>query len=135
MARRPLTHKRGFTLIEVLVALVITGLLLAALVQAVGLATGAAARAQRYEEALSRCRSHMAALDPDIGRLAGSSTGDDGGGYRWRIQVSREKQDQDGPALLGGMALYAVAVTIDWRDGLVRHAVTLRTERLGTANG
>jgi hypothetical protein len=33
------------------------------------------------------------------------------------------------------MALYAVAVTIDWRDGLVRHAVTLRTERLGTANG
>ncbi len=119
--------ERGFTLLEVLVALVISSLLLAAMVEATGLALRSAGHAGRYEEALSRCRSHIAALDPDVGPLAGESEGDDGQGYRWRLDISPAGPPGPSPVL------YAVAVTISWQEGEATRALTLRTERLGRA--
>jgi general secretion pathway protein I len=123
-----MADERGFTLIEVLVALIISALLLAAMIDAVELGLNATRQAGRYQEAVSRCRSHLAGLGPDVARLAGVSSGDDGSGFRWQLSVRR----------LGGppgtpLALYAVAATISWGTNDALRQVTLATERLGSA--
>jgi prepilin-type N-terminal cleavage/methylation domain-containing protein len=122
--------ERGFTLIEVMVALIIAGLLMAAMFEAVTMALGAASHAARYEEAVSRCRSHLAALDPDIAKLAGVSQGDDGGGFHWHLDI----RPMGNASPVPGMALYDVAATISWHDGGAERAVTLDTQRLGDAD-
>jgi general secretion pathway protein I len=123
----------GFTLLEVLVAFAIVAISLAALIKGVGFGLGAVDAASRYEEAVSRAKSHLAALGPDVVRLIGVHRGDDGGGYRWQINVAPERvaPQLGGRAYLDNLRLYDVAVTISWKDGERLRRVTLRTARLG----
>jgi general secretion pathway protein I len=109
----------GFTLIEVMAALVIAALAIVVLLQA-GF-TGAAENqaAARYEEGLSRAESRLASIGTLTPIQAETLAGDDGGGYRWSVAVTRLQA-------AGALTLYAVDVTerFGGRD------VTLRTERL-----
>ncbi len=130
-------RQRGFTLLEVLVALAIAGLALAVMSEAAAGGIQASKIAAGYQEALSRTRSHLAALVGNEGALvAGQAEGDDGGGYRWRYRVSEiERQGQ--PA---GLALYEVEVAVAWTMGGHRREVVLRTQRVarpssGARNG
>ena len=50
--------------------------------------------AARAEEALQRAQSHLAAVGRDAALVEGDSSGDDGGGYRWRLQVQPAAQRQ-----------------------------------------
>lgn len=127
---------RGFTLLEALVAFVIAALALGALTQGAlgGLrATGVAAHT---EEALSRARSHLAAIGPLL--RAGESSGDDGGGFTWRMVVqpvgtTARPRDAEGAQAGGRVTLYSVSVTVHWRlDGGERE-LALTTSRLGDA--
>jgi len=51
----------GFTLLEVLIAFAIVAIALAALIKGAGFGFNAVGQSARYEEALSRARSHLAA--------------------------------------------------------------------------
>ena len=132
-------NESGFTLLEVLVALVITGLALSVLFQgtAAGLATTQVAG--RYEEALERARSHVAALAAAGALAPVDEAGDDGGGYRWRHRIAMVASEApSGPGPSGrhapAVALYAVSVAITWiAEGGRERRVTLDTERLGLA--
>jgi general secretion pathway protein I len=130
----------GFTLLEVLIALVIAGLALGVLFHGSIAGLLATQTAGRYEEAVERARSHLAAL-ADAGKLAPlDATGDDGGGYRWMHRVATISTDASplgarpssraaGPPI----TLFSVSVAITWTaDGGTR-AVRLNTERLGQA--
>jgi prepilin-type N-terminal cleavage/methylation domain-containing protein len=58
---RPTRHTRqhGFTLLEVLIALIISGIALATVFRAAGENIHASGAAARYQEAVSRARSHL----------------------------------------------------------------------------
>jgi general secretion pathway protein I len=121
--------ERGFTLLEVLVAFAIAALALGVMFRAIGTGLGSAAVAARYQQALSRARSHLAAAGVRL--VPGTQSGEDGGGFSWRVRISVTAQ---GPPLPAGVraVLYAVRVTESWdADGRTR-AVTLETERAAT---
>lgn len=137
-ARRGEPETRGFTLLEVLVALAIAGLALTALFAAGSSGLFATDAAARAEEALERAQSHLAAVGRDTALVAENLSGDDGAGYRWHILVrpleSRTISPGNGvfgPAVTA--TLYEVDVAISWRQGRRARRVALRTLRLSDA--
>lgn len=128
----------GFTLLEVVVALVIAGLAFVGLFQAGTGGLFAVDTAARAEEALQRAQSHLAAVGRDAALIQGDTNGDDGGGYRWELQVrpvaERQATSADGvtPQIT---TLFAVEVAISWEARGHRRAVALRTLRLGSGSG
>jgi general secretion pathway protein I len=123
----------------VVIALVIAGIALATVFRAASENIRAAAAAARYQEAVSRARSHIDGTSANL--VAGEQEGDDGGGYHWRVVVrpvdSTGKQDSAGRPVPNTdtqvITLYAVTVWIDWREGARERAVRLDTERLQTS--
>ncbi|HLY56044.1 MAG TPA: prepilin-type N-terminal cleavage/methylation domain-containing protein [Stellaceae bacterium] len=136
-------RERGFTLLEVLVAFTIAALAFVVLFKTAGAGLVAARTAGRYEEAVSRARSHLDAIGTNIHATEGPLTGDDGGGYHWRLAVApgattRPSPDDSGdegarPTPPVPISLYDVAVTITWTEGGRSREVTLHTQRLAQA--
>jgi general secretion pathway protein I len=133
-----LHHAAGFTLLEVVAALVIAGLALVGMFQAGSTGLVTADIAARAEEAVERAQSHLAAIGRNAALSAGQFTDDDGGGYRWRLSVqpvaSRQMPAPDGGSTTN-TTLYAVEVEISWRDAGHQRSVVLRTLRLGATAG
>lgn len=140
MSVRHSSADAGFTLLEVVVAVAIAGLALVGLFQAGSGGVFAVDTAAHAEEALQRAQSHLAAIGRDAALVQGDTTGDDGDGYRWRLQVEPVSQRR-GVAADGvtpqNTTLFSVEVAISWESRGHQRAVVLRTLRLGTgaANG
>lgn len=138
-ARQERQHAGGFALLEVLVAFVIAALALGVLTQGALVGLQAAHRAGRYESALSRTRSHLAAIGRGGGLKLGEQQGDDGGGFTWRTRVALlatapiARGDAATVAHGPHIALYAVAVAMAWRDGGHNRVLELHSERIGVA--
>lgn len=136
-----MSRNAGFTLLEVLVAFVIAALALGLLFEAGGDGIASVDRAGRVEEAVSRAKSHLAALGRDVSLAEGTTEGDDGGGYRFRIRVTPLATSTPPLAKPGEdirqrpLTLYAIEVTLSWRDGGAERDVTLRSERLTLGRG
>lgn len=130
--RREPSQDRGFFLLEVLVALLITGAAMGALFQGALGGLRAADISGRTEEALSRARSRIAVLSRAGPIVAGDRQGEEGGGYRWRERVAPISLQ---PALPGSAAaaLYRIEVRMSWGEGSALRSVTLETRRLGAA--
>jgi general secretion pathway protein I len=129
----------GFSLLEVLVALLIAGLALTAVFRAAGDSMRAMTTAERYQEAVSRARSHLDGLGANL--VASEQSGDDGGGFRWRTAVravdSTGKRDAAGRPVPSTdtlvVTLFAVSVWISWKDGRQVRSVRLDSARLLTS--
>src|SRR5450432_1037956 len=97
MRARPssLIRQGGFSLLEVLIALIISGIALATVFQAAGETMRATASAARHQQALSRALSHLDGAGVNL--MPGEQEGDDGGGFHWHVLVrpidSTGKQD------------------------------------------
>ncbi|HLZ67812.1 MAG TPA: prepilin-type N-terminal cleavage/methylation domain-containing protein [Aliidongia sp.] len=129
--------ERGFTLLEVLIAFAIAALALALLFRAASGGLLSVETSGRYEEAVARARSHMAALGQEAALVAGNSEGDDGGGYRWHLAVTpvaTGRSQAPGPGAAPPFMLYAVVVSISWHDVGKDREFVLRSERMGQAN-
>jgi general secretion pathway protein I len=131
---------RGFTLLEVLVALVIAGLALGALFSGAVTGLRSARLSLDYAEAVSRAKSHLAVAGIGASLVAGTQHGDDGQGFTWRLSVRPLATTtlQNGNALESAAAtkrvsLFAVSVVIAWTKDGGQRQVELSTERIGPA--
>jgi general secretion pathway protein I len=127
---------RGFTLLEVVVALVIASLALVGLFRAGSGGLFASDTAARLDEAIERAQSHLAAFGRTGAIAPGEMEGDDGGGYRWSVRVvpiAVAPVTASGQRA-GSQALYAVEVRISWRAWGRSRSVALETRRLGAAS-
>jgi general secretion pathway protein I len=131
-------RQRGFTLLEVLIALIISGIALATVFRAAGENIHASSAAARYLEAVSRARSHLDGTSANL--VVGEQDGDDGGGFHWSVQVravgSTGKQDTAGRPVAATdslvVTLCAITVWITWQEGTHGRTVRLDSERLLT---
>jgi len=129
-----ISQDSGFTLLEVVVALTITGLAIVGLFQAAGGGLLAVNTAGRTEEAVQRAQSHLAAVGRSAALIQGEFTDDDGGGYRWRLRArpvaTRQVAARDGN-LTAAATLFDVEVAISWPGRRGERSVVLKTMRLG----
>lgn len=120
----------GFTLIEVIVAFAVAGLLLVMLSRALEMGVVGTARVKSADEAAILAES---ALDP-LGVITPLRDGDtadlDHGAYHIHVTVDRYT-GPDAPRAQGYLTLYRVSATVAWREMLRRRALTLTTLRLG----
>ncbi len=135
--------EQGFTLIEVLVAFAIAVLALSLLFQGAMGGLRAASVSGRYEEALSRARSHLASIGAAL--TPADTQGDEGGGasdaggertYHWRVRITPIASAVRGGDVIGGApavrtTLYEVQVAISWQEARRKRVIELDTKRLG----
>lgn len=130
---------KGFTLLEVIIALIIAGMAAVALFEAVGSGLHETQTASMYDQAIARAKSRLAAATHGTKLATGERRGDDGGGFRWQVRVAPVATASLRPTgLLGPRAaasvpvvLYAVSVWIGWSDGGTERDVRLDTEQVG----
>lgn len=82
--------RRGFTLLEVLATIMLLGIILPAVMQAISLATAASGEAKHKVEAVSLAQSKLAELAATSQFQAAASSGDFGPdypGYQWATSV------------------------------------------------
>jgi general secretion pathway protein I len=117
------TPEAGFTLLEVLVAFVIAALALSVLFQGSIDGLRSVRVSGQYQEALSRARSRLAAVDVGAPLVPGTRQGDDGGGFRWETRVTPSATAPTARGTAADLArgprvgLYAVSVSVTWTDG------------------
>jgi len=139
---------RGFTLLEVLVALAIAVAALTMLYRQGVVAMRITQAAASYQEAISRAQSRLDALN-DGNLVAGERDGDDGGGFRWRTRIAPiastppprpalarpalARPAAHASAYAGGTGLFVVTVEISWPGPEGIRRLVLNTRRLGQA--
>lgn len=134
-ARLPEMRDDGFTLIEVLVAFVITMLALGLVYEGVTSGLQATRVSMRMQEAISRAQSHLAAVGHGMKVMTTTQNGDDGSGFHWRVNMTPVETSSGSTPT---MTLYRVEVSISWPDANSEKSmrdVTLTTYRLGAATG
>jgi general secretion pathway protein I len=118
--RNDASTESGFTLLEVMVAFIIAAMACIVLYKAGFSGVAEEVSAARYQEAVVRAQSHLAALGPLTKLQSEQLSGDDGGGFHWQVRIAA------GPST-GTLTLYDVQVT----ERFGTRAVTLTTKRLG----
>lgn len=128
-----MADERGFTLLEVLIAFSIAAAAILVIMRANVAGIDSARTAARYEEAVARARSHLANTGVAMPLVAGTSSGDDGGGFQWQIDVTPVATTGTPPTGIGppqSITLYEIAVHVGWRETGRLREVVLRTRRL-----
>jgi prepilin-type N-terminal cleavage/methylation domain-containing protein len=130
---------RGFTLLEVVIALIIAGMAAVALFEAAGSGLNATQTASMYDQAIVRAKSRLAAVTHGTRLAPVDQRGDDGGGFRWHVHVAPLDKVLLRPVGLAGprgqtsfpVVLYGVTVWVGWNDGGTEREVRLDTEQVG----
>lgn len=110
-------NRSGFTLLEILVALVILSLSLGLLLAALSDGAGRSRDAVMQERVASEIESHLDRLGTDIPIVEGVSTGNYASGATWRLSV---KPYLLGKSRMNGLQVVLYELMIDVRWGGVR---------------
>ncbi len=114
---------RGFSLLEMVVALSILSLCLTVLYQATGGATRNVRTDEKYAYAVELARS-LLAMNASVPLRGVSTAGETEGDFSWRATTS--PVPLSGETLLPG-SLHNIEVAVDWEDGSRRRSVVLHS--------
>lgn len=129
-----MTGKRGFTLLEMIVATTIMGIAVGGLMSGLANSTRNAVRLRDYDRAVQLARLRMNSLlaEPNLqpggeGVFDRSITG--GLECGWRSQISLAEKATPGPANAGDYVLDRIQLEIWWTSGGVRRTFPLEGYR------
>lgn len=123
--------QRGFSLLEMMVAISILALALGALYQAASGATRNVRTGERYAYGVEMARSLLA--DHGVVPAEGvNAEGETASGYMWRVQTSPIDLERTG---LGQARLHALEVVVAWFDGSKRREIVLHSVVEGVDSG
>jgi prepilin-type N-terminal cleavage/methylation domain-containing protein len=125
-ARRDDCGAAGFTLLEVLVALVIFALAFGVLAQIIQTGLRQSTLAESTAAATSLARSQLARVGSELPLAVGETEGETEDGMRWHTGI----RFAEPPLEDLGVASYQVQVTVSWGSGPAEQ-VTLTTLRIG----
>lgn len=128
----------GFSLIEVLVALVITGLALTAIAGVLGTGYASTQATEKVATALTLAESRIATLGTAEPLRPGSSKGQFDNRFHWQVTITPFEDRQDTTTSrfersLSERPLYRIETIVTWREGARQRQVSLATLRLGPA--
>jgi general secretion pathway protein I len=118
---------RGFTLVEVLVALAILALTFTFACRALSGGLGRLTDDSRSERAVLLARSQLALVGHEIALSDGQIDGRASDGYSWKIRITPYAR------AVGGLAGHHIVVDVAWLDGREIRRVALETVQLGPA--
>jgi len=118
---------RGFSLLEIVVAMAILSLSLSVLYQAVGGSTRNVRTDEKYAYGVELARS-LLADNAVVPRSGANSRGETSGGFAWSVNSS--PLSQNGRRLPPG-SLHNLEVSVSWDDGSKRRVVLLHSVVLG----
>ncbi len=126
--------ERGFLLIEVLIASLIAAAAIMAIMHAAMAGLMSSRVAGRYDEAVARAKSHLAALSA-LPLVESDRQGDESAGYHWHVRVVSAGIVHPSHGLTaipaGAITLYRISVSISWTESGHRRAMQLDSARLG----
>ena len=130
-------NQAGFTLLEVLIALAITVIAVAALLGGGAIALRAGRSVMRHEQATSLARSTLDLITATL--IPGERSGDAGDGFHWRavtrpVSTGRIVMPNESSGIFAptpSVTLYDVTVRITWHDGAGNGSEQIETRRLG----
>ncbi|MFZ1343350.1 type IV pilus modification PilV family protein [Thiothrix eikelboomii] len=124
--------QQGFTLLEIMVAFVITGLVVGTLLQLFGSAMQSAALADEYSFAVQVAESRMEAVGSEIKIEPTTVSGqEEGSAYKWTVTMQpielHDKQDEFSLSV----EPYQVIVVVSWSSEGKQRQFTLTSLRFG----
>lgn len=112
------SRQQGFSLLEVLVAFVVMGLVVGVLLQLFGSSMRSTALADEYSFAVQLAESKLAAVGSEIPVEQGEVSGSEkGSGYRWQVSMQPLKLDDKMEEIPVPVELFQVEVTVIWQGG------------------
>ena len=132
----------GFSLIETLAALVITGLALSAIAGVFGTGLIGHRASEESATALTLAEGKIAVAGAGQALRPGRSEGIFAGRYSWELTIAPYDDRHDAgqqssapasatPAPLPALRLYSIAAAVAWREGMRQRRLALSTLRLG----
>lgn len=122
-------ERRGFTLIEMLIAITIAALLLTAVMRFFSIGLASTMRADSYAQATLLAQSKLEAMGGLILTTLQEASGSDGA-FQWQTRIHRYGGAQPGQRSIS-LVPYEVAVSVAWREAGHERSLSLRTIRLG----
>jgi len=114
-------RQRGFSLLEMLVAIAILGLALGVIYQAASGATRNVRADERYAYAVELAQS-LLVMHASVPRQGVSESGETAGGFAWRVYSEERPLDLRKP-----IGLHDIQIDVAWEDGSRSRSVTLHS--------
>jgi general secretion pathway protein I len=122
-------EESGFTIVEVLVALLVLALSLSVLFDIISISLGRVGNAEKLTEATLVAQSVLARVGADMPLQEGETAGRYDNGLRWRVHVKPFGDAADRQAW--PVTPYEISAEILWAEGARERSIILTTLRLG----
>ena len=128
-------NSRGFTLIEIVVALLVLSITSAVIFEGFSIGFRNARSAEDFAQAVLIAQSKLAPAGITEPLSAGTISGEERDKYAWTIRVDpvEIEPDKNDAATPGGLQPFFVAVDVVWSDGGTERTVSLSTLRLAAS--